>query len=157
MGIAVLGALALLALGLLAYIYYLYKKRRLEFVGARKTEEPQYPDMQSFHGPVGYQPNATSPTSVYPNTEYAYSGIQLMHPAQTPSQANATVGNASIGYYQPSHSVMTDGGSMISGAGSSSTNVSHIFRITTAASLNHDCSLAFSYDWSHPFTLNKKE
>jgi hypothetical protein len=129
----------------------------LEFVAAKKTEEPQYPDMQSFHGPVGYQPNATSPTSVYPSTEYAYSGIQLMHPAQTPSQANATVGNASIGYYQPSHSVMTDGGSMISGAGSSSTNVSRIFKVMSAACLNYDCSLAFSYDWHRPFTLNKKE
>ena len=116
--------------------------------------------MQSFHGPVGYQPSATSPTSVYPNTEYAYSGIQLMHPAQTPSQANATVGNPSVGYYQPSHSAMTDAGSMISGAGSSSTNVSHVAR-QVIAYIDHgyflSLPLAFSDNRSHPFTVNKKE
>lgn len=117
-----------LLLGLLTYMYYLYKSGRLNIALAKRhEEEPEYPDMQTYQGTVGYPSTITSPLSTYPGyTNNRHSGMRSMYHDSSISPTIQSAGTeASVGYGRPTlQRTVTDPGSTVAATRASSTIVS---------------------------------
>ncbi|KAJ3535940.1 hypothetical protein NMY22_g6258 [Coprinellus aureogranulatus] len=141
-GIAILSILVTLALGLLTYIYYLYKNGRLDLKKS-KVAELEYPDMQTFQSAtVEYQPTITSPLSTYPGgvVNRRYSPTYPMYPESGISPTITSAGTAPpSAYYDrpPLQRAPTDVRSTVSEGGTSDTHYSR----TSAPGLNPSRSI----------------
>lgn len=134
-GIAICAALAALSLGLILYIFILYKRGRFNFAPQREKVDTL---AENYHGP-GYQ---TTPLS-YPESQTspsAYASTSATYPSsaqqqqqydsgtlpqqQQPYEYAPTVGSSSLAYYQPTVSGQNDAGSVAASAATTSTNPS---------------------------------